>query len=114
MPDRSVVALDIGVLLGLTGLNVLDRDAPFLGPDQQLATDVFRAVVDPYGVGLSTPFDDPVKAPDHALSGQREVDLDAQPFPVEVVKATFSSRNARPSPSRSAMFVGKTVPRTVF
>ncbi len=42
MPDRAVVALDVGVLLGLTGLDVLDRDAQFISPDQQLATDVFR------------------------------------------------------------------------
>jgi hypothetical protein len=52
-------AMDVGVLLGLTGLDVLDRDAPFLSPYQQLATDVFRAVVDPYGAGLSTPFEPP-------------------------------------------------------
>ena len=30
VPDRAVVALDVGVLLGLTGLDVLDRDAQFL------------------------------------------------------------------------------------
>ena len=45
--NRAVVSLDVGVLLRLAGLDVLDRDAPFLGPDQQLPTDVFRAVVDP-------------------------------------------------------------------
>ncbi len=44
MPNRAVVALDVGVLLGLPGLDVLDCDALFLGPYQQLATDVFRAV----------------------------------------------------------------------
>jgi hypothetical protein len=57
MPNRAVVALDVGVLLGLAGLDVLDGDAAFLGPDQQLATDVFRAVVDPYGARLAAPFD---------------------------------------------------------
>ena len=57
MPDGAVVALDIGVLLGLSGLYVLDRDPPLLGPDQQLATDVFGAIVDPYGAGLAAPFD---------------------------------------------------------
>jgi hypothetical protein len=50
-------AMDVGVLLGLTGLDVLDRDAPFLSPYQQLATDVFRAVVHPYDAGLAAPFD---------------------------------------------------------
>ena len=43
MSDRAVVTLDVGVLLGLAGLDVLDRDATFLSLDQQLATDVFRA-----------------------------------------------------------------------
>jgi len=44
VPDSAVVSLDIGVLLWLAGLDVLDCDPPFLGPFQQLATDVFRAV----------------------------------------------------------------------
>ena len=57
MPNRAVVAFDVGVLLGLSWLDVLDGDAPFLGPDQQLATDVFRAVVDPCGAGLAAPLD---------------------------------------------------------
>ncbi len=57
VPDGAVVALDICVLLGLTRLDMLDGDAPFLGPDQQLATDVFRAVIDPYGAWLAAPFD---------------------------------------------------------
>ena len=60
MPDGAVVALDIGVLLGLSGLDVLYDDATFLGPDQQLATDVFGAIVDSNIAGLSPPFDDPV------------------------------------------------------
>ena len=67
MPDGAVVALDVGVLLGLAGLDVLDGDAPFPGPDQQLAADVFRAVVDPYGAGLAAPFDDPVETSDDPL-----------------------------------------------
>jgi hypothetical protein len=49
--------MDVGVLLGLSGLDVLDGDAVFLGPYQQLATDVFRAVVHPYDAGLAAPFD---------------------------------------------------------
>ncbi len=61
------MALDVGILLGLARLDVLDGDAPFLGPNQQLATDVFRAVVDPNGSRLAPPFDDPVKAPDDSF-----------------------------------------------
>ena len=55
--DGAVVTLDIDVLLRLAGLDVLDGDAPLFGPDQQLATDVFRAVVDPYRPWLPAPFD---------------------------------------------------------
>jgi hypothetical protein len=56
MPDRAVVTLDVGILLGLSGLDVLDGDAPPLGPGQQLATEVYRAIVDPYGAWLAAPF----------------------------------------------------------
>lgn len=37
-----VVAFDIGVLLWLTRLDMLDPDALLLSPGQQRATDVFR------------------------------------------------------------------------
>jgi len=64
VPDGAVVALDVGVLLGLTGLDVLDGYSQFLGPDQQLSTDVFRAVVDPYRPGFATPLDNSVQTAD--------------------------------------------------
>jgi len=64
VPDGAVVSLDISVLLRLTWLDVLDGNPLFLGPYQQLATDVFGAVVDPYGAGFAAPFYDAVKAPD--------------------------------------------------
>jgi hypothetical protein len=64
MPHCAVVTLDVGVLLGLAGLDVLNGDAALLCPDQQLATNVFRAVVDPYRPRFAAPFDDPVQAPD--------------------------------------------------
>ena len=71
MSDGAVVALDIGVLLWLSGLDVLDGDLPLLGPFQQLATDVFRAVVDPYGDRLATPFDNSVETSDDPFGLQR-------------------------------------------
>ena len=101
MPDGAVVALDVGVLLRLAGLDVLDGDAPARSPDQQLATDVIRAVVDPCGAGLAAPLDvgggsenglgdrfpdEWVKASDHALGGQVKVHFDPQPFAIEVVE----------------------------
>jgi hypothetical protein len=45
MPDRAVVALNVSVLLRLPGLNVLDDNALFFSPFQQLATDIFRAII---------------------------------------------------------------------
>ena len=57
MPDGAVVALDIGVLLGLSGLDVLDGNPMFRRPFHQLFADVFRAVVDPNGAWLAAPFD---------------------------------------------------------
>ena len=65
------------------GLDVLDCNPLTRIPFHQLFTDVFGAVVDAYGAWLAAPFDDPVKAPDHALGGQGKVDLAAQTFAVE-------------------------------
>lgn len=42
--DGAVVALDVGVLLGLTGLDVGQGDAIFVSPIRQGLADVFRAV----------------------------------------------------------------------
>ena len=78
--------MDIGVLLGLSGLDVLDGNPMFLSPFHQLFTDVFGAIVDPNGPGFSPPFDDPVKASDHALSRQGKVDLDPQTLAVENIQ----------------------------
>ena len=86
MPDGAVVSLDTGVLLGLAGLDMQDGNPMFLVPDQQLATDVFRAVVDPYRPGFTTPLDNSVQTADDPLGWQREIHFDAQPFAVEVVQ----------------------------
>jgi len=45
VPDRPVVALDIGVLLRLSGLDVLDAYLVPLGPGSQRLADVLRTVV---------------------------------------------------------------------
>jgi len=79
-------ATDIGVLLGLAGLDMLDGNPMTRSPFLQLFTDIFWAVIHTNSAGLSPPFDDPIKAPDHTLSRQGKVDLYAQPFAVEVVQ----------------------------
>lgn len=84
MPNRPVVALDIGVLLRLSGLDVGQGDALLLGPDCQRGTDVFRAVIDPDRQRFAAPFNDLVQGSDDPLGGQRKIDLDTQPLAVEV------------------------------
>ena len=53
MPNGSIIAFDISILLRLARLDMLDRDVAALGPFQKLATDVFRAVVDPNACRLA-------------------------------------------------------------
>ena len=44
VPDRAVVALDVGVLLRLTRLDVCQGDAVLFSPIKQRVTDIFRAI----------------------------------------------------------------------
>jgi hypothetical protein len=46
--DCAVVALDVGALLMLAELDMLDGSPMFLSPFHQLFADVFGAIVDPY------------------------------------------------------------------
>lgn len=41
VPDSTIVTLDIGVLLGLTGLDVLNGNALLLSPYSERLADVF-------------------------------------------------------------------------
>ncbi|EDM33276.1 hypothetical protein RTM1035_14867 [Roseovarius sp. TM1035] len=86
MPNRPVVALDISVLLGLAGLDVLDRNSMFLNPFSQHFADLFGAVVDPDRPGLSAPFYDPVQTTDDPFCRKREINLDPQSLTVEVIQ----------------------------
>ena len=86
MPDGSIVALDVRILLGLTGLDVLGGNSTLLGSRQKRATDQFRAVDHPNGQGLSSPFKNAVQCARHPLRRQREVRLDAQSYTVEVIQ----------------------------
>jgi hypothetical protein len=60
MPNRSVVALNVSILLRLSRLDMLDCDVALFSPLQQLAAYVFRFVIDPNAFGSSPPLDDPV------------------------------------------------------
>ena len=61
MPNCTVVALNVGVLLRLSELDVLDGNTLFLNPFQQLATDILGAIINPNSFWFSTPFDDLIK-----------------------------------------------------
>ena len=86
MPDGSIVAFNICVLLRLSELTVLDSDTLLLGPYSKLLADVLRAIVAPDCARFAAPFDDAVQAADDPLCGQREVNLDPQTLTVEVVQ----------------------------
>jgi hypothetical protein len=113
VPDGSIVALDVSILLGLAGLDMLDGYSSLLRPRQERATDQFRAVVDTNGEGLSSPLDDTVQRACHPLRRQREVRLDAQPFTVEVIQniRTLLARNRCGSPSKKPFDIkGPSIP----
>lgn len=82
----SVIALNVGVLLRLARLDVLDADTLLLRPGKQSATDVFRPVIAADCSRLATPLDDLLQGTDHASGWEREIDLDAQSFAVEVIQ----------------------------
>ena len=87
MPDSAIVTLNIGVLLRLSGLDVLDGDALFLCPYSERLADVFGAIVDPDHAWFSAPFNDPVEAASDPLCGQRKVYyFYPQPFAIEVIQ----------------------------
>ena len=70
MPNRPIVAFNVSILLRLARLDMLDCDVAFFSPFQELATDVFRSIINPNALRSSPPLDDPVQAPDHPLSRQ--------------------------------------------
>ena len=110
VPDRPVVAFDIGVLLRLARLNILKNNRALRCPLPEAVTDIFRAVVDPDAAGTSAPLNDPLKRPDHAARRQREVT--SMPSPSRLKSSTtLSSRKDLVSSRRSAM---KSIDQTVF
>ena len=72
-----VVALHVGVLLGLARLDVFNANALATGPVQQCGADVFQPVVTTYHFRSATPGYDLRQHPDHTMRWQREVHLDA-------------------------------------
>ena len=93
MPNRPVVAFDIGVLLGLSGLVMLDGNALLFSPYSERFAVLLWAIVHPNCAGCSAPLDDAVQASCHPFGGQREINLDPQPFAVKVIKHVQKSKS---------------------
>ena len=85
LPDRSVVVLDVSVMLRLSRLDVVKCNAAIFCPLMKFMADVLRAIVDAIGLGRPPPFDDPFKRTDNPCRWQREVNLNAKVFAVEVM-----------------------------
>jgi hypothetical protein len=81
MPDCAIVARDIGVLLGLIGLDIGQAD-------------VCRAVVHANGLGLSTPFDNVVELADGTFGRLGKVHLDPQTIAAEVIQPVHLAERA--------------------
>ena len=67
---RSVVALDIGVLLRFAGLDMLDGDVAPGSPEKERGANIFRPIIDPNVVRLSTPLDNLIQTSNHAYRRQ--------------------------------------------
>ncbi|MNR51429.1 hypothetical protein D3C85_1711020 [compost metagenome] len=67
---RAVVALDVGVLLWISWLDVLQANPVLFRPQNKLTADVLRAVVTTDGLWFATPLDHLIQRTHHALRGQ--------------------------------------------
>jgi len=82
---RSVVPLDVRILLRFTGLNVAYPNAASLGPGLQITADILWPAITAKGGRLATPFNDLFERAAYPVSGQRKIHLDLQTVPVEVI-----------------------------
>lgn len=100
VPDRPVVALDIGVLLWFTRLDVGDGDVALLGPGQQRAADIFGAT----RIVSGLPRHSMIRFSDRTTRIAGNEKSTSIPSPSRLKSSmTFKVRNERPSASWSAM-----------
>jgi hypothetical protein len=67
MPDGSVIALNVGILLGFARLDILNADMMFFCPSQQFTAYILRVIIDPNSRRLATPFDDIIQTSGYAF-----------------------------------------------
>ena len=70
LAHRTVITLDISILLRLSRLDEVDANAAFGGPGQRHGAELLRAVIAANDLGFATPFDDPVEGADDAFGRQ--------------------------------------------
>jgi hypothetical protein len=100
--NGSIEALDIGILLRLSGLNVFDPDSVFAGPGLHSTTDILGAVIAPYHLRFPAPADDLFQRPNQSVCWQREIRFDTQCLPIEVILTRESPRGYLPTKTRFA------------
>jgi len=83
---RSIESLEVGVLIGLAGLDVVDQDTVCLAPADEALAEELRAVVGAKYVRLAALGPELFKDADEAQARQRCVDLDRQCLSIEVVE----------------------------
>lgn len=66
---RPVEPLDVGILVRLSGLDVLDRHPVGLGPGYELSPEKLRAVIDPKDARQAAIQSQTFKDPDQAFAG---------------------------------------------
>src|SRR3990167_7171292 len=67
---RAVVAFDVGVLLWISWLDILQANAVLFRPEHKLAADVLWAVVTTDGLWFTAPLDDLIQCAHHSLRRQ--------------------------------------------
>lgn len=83
-PEGTVEALDVGILVRLAGLNVLDGHATALGPSGECLAQKLRAVVRAHHLRQAVVALELSEHAHQTIGIGRGVDLDVQGFPVEV------------------------------
>lgn len=106
LPERAVEPLDVGVLVRLAGLDVLDRHALILGPLGEGFTQELRPVIGSKHLRQATLALEPPEDPDQAQRGDRRIDFDVQRLAIEVVLDV-----ERPEPAPASERVGHEIRR---
>lgn len=100
--ERSVVSLDVGILLWLSGLGVLDGYALFLDPYQQLVTDTCRSLSTFMVLGLACHSIIRSRLRMTRSTGIEKLSSMLGPFRLKPSSA-FNSRTVRQSPRQFVM-----------